>query len=400
MIKSSKVSIKFANDSKIDNVSTFIDEYRNVVSSFVNKLWDLNTVPNLLPMTLTSGTDTWLSSRAIQCAGKQASGIVRGTKKKQEKRAWIIKKLIDGGKFKQARKLQRTYDSVNISKPEVSQINPELDSRFVKMDFSPSTSFDGWITLSSLGKKIKIVIPFKKHKHFNEMMSSGKILNGIRLSKDFITFMFELPDVNKRKEGTTIGIDIGQSSIISLSNGQIIEADKHGHTFKTICEKLSRKKKGSKGFGQACQHRTNFINWAVNQINLMGVKKVNRENIRNLRKNKRSSRSLTHWNYAELFGKLDSFLEKEGVLLDKKNPTYTSQRCSKCGWVRKGNRKKKLFKCNKCGFATDADLNASLNLSLPLVAITNQQRLKKINKEGFYWLTEGQEHIVPVANKT
>jgi len=58
-----------------------------------------------------------------------------------------------------------------------------------------------------------------------------------------------------------------------------------------------------------------------------------------------------------------------------------------------------LFKCDICGFAADADLNASINISLPLVAISKQQRLKQINRTGFYWLVEGQERIVSATNK-
>lgn len=109
---------------------------------------------------------------------------------------------------------------------------------------------------------------------------------------------------------------------------------------------------------------------------------------------------MKHWNYAELFDKLDSKLYDAGVQINKVSPTYTSQRCSSCGWVRKGNRKKKEFKCDKCGFTADADLNASTNLSLSLLPIGKQQRLSKINKTGFYWLCSCQESIVPDARKT
>jgi len=77
------------------------------------------------------------------------------------------------------------------------------------------------------------------------------------------------------------------------------------------------------------------------------------------------------------------------------NPTYTSQRCSKCGWVRKGNRSGKLFKCDKCFFEYDADLNAAINLSLKLKPIGKQQQLKQENRIGFYWNVLDQELIVP-----
>jgi IS605 OrfB family transposase len=42
---------------------------------------------------------------------------------------------------------------------------------------------------------------------------------------------------------------------------------------------------------------------------------------------------------------------------------YTSQRCSKCGHIHKGNRQNQSkFKCRKCGFQLNADLNGSRNV--------------------------------------
>jgi len=67
--------------------------------------------------------------------------------------------------------------------------------------------------------------------------------------------------------------------------------------------------------------------------------------------------------------------------------------------TRKGNRKLKQFKCDICGFAADADLNASINLSLDLSFITKKERLSQINREGFYWFEIGQEPIVPDVQK-
>lgn len=109
---------------------------------------------------------------------------------------------------------------------------------------------------------------------------------------------------------------------------------------------------------------------------------------------------MKHWNYAELFDVLDNKLETQGVLVNKLNPTYTSQRCSQCGWTRKLNRKRKQFKCDKCGFTHDADLNASLNLSFNLVPITKQERLQQKNRSGFYWNVVSKEPIVPSVQKT
>jgi IS605 OrfB family transposase len=246
---------------------------------------------------------------------------------------------------------------------------------------------------------LKIILPLKSHKHLAEMQTQGVLLDGVRLGKDKITLIFELPEPKPVVDGVTVGIDVGQITTLSCSSGQKIEADPHGHSYQSICNTLARKKKGSKAFRKAVTHRTNFIGWSVNQLNLTNVKRVNIEDIKDLRKGKRNSRSLQHWNYKELFEKLEAHLVDAGVQINKVSPTYTSQRCSTCGWVRKGNRQSKCFKCDQCGFTHDADLNASINLSLALRPITKQQRLSQANRKGFYWLVIGEELIVPLTQK-
>jgi transposase len=163
---------------------------------------------------------------------------------------------------------------------------------------------------------------------------------------------------------------------------------------------MSRKKNGSKAFKRCQDHRKNYINWAVNQLDLTNVRQINTENIKYLNKGKRTSRVLGSWVYRDIFDKLSSFSFEQGVLDQKIGSTYTSQRCSVCGWTRKSNRKGKKFKCDQCGFHTDSDLNASLNLALSLIPISDQQRLKKANIKGFYWLSLGQAPIVPAVQET
>ena len=97
---------------------------------------------------------------------------------------------------------------------------------------------------------------------------------------------------------------------------------------------------------------------------------------------------LADWTCSETTKKLGNFCEESGVRIHKMNPTYTSQRCSN-GWVHKRNKNGKRFKCAKCDFSHDVGLNAAINISLPLLGVTKQQRLKGANNKGFYWQLEG-----------
>lgn len=397
MIRSTTSTLKYSNLNKKSNLMVFIKEYKKVVGNFIDLIWNIDSIPSLLPKEITSQINTWLSARMVQCAGKQASGIVRGTKVKQKRRLYAINKLKEEKRFTKARKLQKIYDEINISKPNINHIHPELDSRFINIDLNNKTSFDGWIHLSSIGNKIKIDIPFKKSKHFNKLLSQGKLKSGIRLSNKQITFMFDLPNVDKKEKGEVLGIDIGQINVISCSNGHISDRNNHGHDLNSITKKLNRKKKGSKGFKKVQEHRKNYINWTINQLNLENIKEIKIEDIKNLRKGKRTNQSLSHWTYTEIFGKLENRCEVLGVQVTRVAPTYTSQRCSECGWTRRGNRKGKEFRCNKCGFVLDADLNASRNISSNLKPIGYKKRHEHDIRNGFWWHVCGEEPVVPLV---
>lgn len=399
MIKSSNISTKFANTNKKQNIELFINEYSNVVKQFVDIFWELDKIPIFITKDQIYQINSWLSYNAKACAGKQASGIVRGTRQKQEKRLWMINKLQKEGKYKQAKKLENITNKINLTKPNIGIVNPELTSKFIKVDLNTKTSFDGFIRISAFGNKQQIKIPIKRTKHFNKLYEQGNLTKGIRLSKEFITFMFEIEQPIKKETGEILGIDIGYQNVISCSNGFQSSKNKHGHDLTTINQRLCKKQKGSKSFQRTRQHRKDYINWAIKQLNLNNIKTIKLENIKNLRKNIKSSRLLSHWTYTDIFEKLDSICFDAGVQIEKINPTYTSQRCSVCGWTRKANRKGKQFKCTSCGFMRDSDLNASINISFNLKPLGKKERQQQINRKGFFWLAVGQETMIPDVQK-
>jgi hypothetical protein len=94
MIRSAKLSNKYANLNKHSDYILFNNEYNNVAQQFIDILWNMNDIPSLLPKEITEQIqNTWLSQRAIQCIGKQVSSIIRGTRKKQKQRIYKLKQL-------------------------------------------------------------------------------------------------------------------------------------------------------------------------------------------------------------------------------------------------------------------------------------------------------------------
>lgn len=395
MIRSTKTSLKFANTNKQNQLSEFINEYTRVSHILIDHYWQFHLDNKIIPKKISSTTlkfiDSWLSARALQAAAQQAGGIIRSAITKSKRREFIYNKLLKENKIKEAQRLLKIINETKITKPQIKSLQPQLDKRFAIIELENNTSFDGWLILKSLGNKLKIVLPFKRTKHFNKLFKNGSLKTSIRLSNKEVTFNFEIQE-KLQISGQTLGVDIGINKTISVSNGFQSQQDKHGWDLTNIQQKLARKKKGSKAFKRAQAHRINYINWSINKLNLKGVKEVRLEKIKNLRFKRCTNRFMTHWTYKSIFDKLRLNCEQYGVRVTQVDPAFTSQRCSSCGWTRRINRSGVHFKCSKCGFTADADLNAARNISLDLPLV---DRLKS-DRSGFYWVL-GQEFTVPAV---
>ncbi len=63
------------------------------------------------------------------------------------------------------------------------------------------------------------------------------------------------------------------------------------------------------------------------------------------------------------WGGLKQKLGYKSARLVEVNPQYTSQTCSRCGFIDKNNRPTQaMFKCLACGHTDNADVNAALNI--------------------------------------
>ena len=63
------------------------------------------------------------------------------------------------------------------------------------------------------------------------------------------------------------------------------------------------------------------------------------------------------------FGEIKRNLEYKCGRAIEVNPAYTSQICSECGHTDKENRKNQArFLCVSCGFVSNADTNAAINI--------------------------------------
>ena len=418
MIRSCNCTNKYANKNKLALLQIFIQDYSatsNLIIKYIfengyknkdNSIFDINkkdlhldTLPN--NDFLKQFNNYNLTQRMMQCIGKQASSIIRSSTEKTRKTKYVVQDLMKQNK--NCSKLQQKLDKTKITLPNFNKIYPQLDNRFFDIK-DTNNNFDCYIRIKLYDKK-SINIPFNKHKKYLEFEGKGRIMNSIRLHDKDISFSFELPEVPKKIDGIKVGADQGILTTLTLSDNQITKPNKDGYDLNKIIRCLNRKKKGSKSFKRCQEHRLNYVNWSINQLNFKNIHTINLEKLYQVRKGKKASKFLSSFTYPLIKKKLVSISETEGFIVNEVDNRFRSQRCSECGWTQKSNRKGKLFVCKICSYATDSDINASLNLLEDnLYVIPEKVRLDNLNIKGFYWSLDNlmnlsKECIVPYVQK-
>ncbi len=421
MIRSSKHSVKFANGGKQELLSMFVDCYKDALEFYVSYLWDSRIEHDgylldvaqgfyVCPKFISSEVKpkvSRLTARALKCAATQASAIVRSVLNKRERDEnrleWKKSKGMKDERLE--KKLSKAP-----TKPNLKNIHCDLNSILCSLTEGQNT-FDFWLELHSLFSDVrglKVFLPLKNFTRAKKWQSQGEILNGISVSKETVTLRYEVAGVPKKEIGDVIAVDQGLSTLLTTSRNDEFPLDIHGHTLSSILEKLSSCKLGSKGFDRASAHRKNHINWLVKQLNLSNVKELKLENIENIKYGVCVSRLLKHWSNPLIRDSLIKLGEELGVLVTLVGNEFNSQRCNKCGWVQKSNRKGKVFHCKHCHHEDDADANASKNIldRHMLFELPFGFRSLKKNLVGFFWNQNGlfsktgEEITVPQSIKT
>jgi IS605 OrfB family transposase len=113
-----------------------------------------------------------------------------------------------------------------------------------------------------------------------------------------------------------------------------------------------------------------------------GARKLTREQReagqKTLRKQQR--KEVNKWNFFQFEQFITYKAAARGINVEYVDARYTSRRCSCCGHIKKGNRKSQCqFKCRKCGFQLNADLNASRNIVLKYLDASGYPSTANVN---------------------
>lgn len=176
----------------------------------------------------------------------------------------------------------------------------------------------------------------------------------------------------------TTGIDVGINKFAVLSNGEVIENPKYlrksEKKLKRQQRRLSRRKKGSKNWKKqlmkvqqvhtkVANQRRDFLHKESYKLaRAYSVICVEDLNVKNMVKSRHLAKSIADAGWGMFRQFLRYKCEKNGGLLVKVKPHFTSQDCSNCGNRVKKSLSVRTHICTKCCTVLDRDHNAALNI--------------------------------------
>ncbi len=197
--------------------------------------------------------------------------------------------------------------------------------------------------------------------------------------KFWLHLVVTLPDVKFSWNGKKVGVDFGITRPAVASNNQFFGErrwkaieQKYFHMKRVLQSKgtKSSKRHLQKLSGRATRFRTDcdhVVSKRLIQSVIPGTLIVI-EDLRNItvstkQSKKQQKRAMHEWSFRRLATLISYKAEMNGCQVVEIDPRYTSQTCSRCGFVHQLNRRSRsVFECRNCGFELHADLNASRNI--------------------------------------
>lgn len=245
----------------------------------------------------------------------------------------------------------------------------------IRYDKRTSTLRGNQLTLSCIGKRMKFILVIPDC--FLDTFTKGKYVGCSLQYKNemfFVNLVYDFEDVPKTKDTEIIGVDRGIYNIATTSD----ETNYSGKKIMNIRRKylFNRKTLQKKGTRSA---KRRFISMSgkekrfIRDVNHCISKKIAAKAAGTFvleklefKDKKNKGRKMNKWLSNWSFNQLEKFLEYklwfQGKAMAFTDARYTSQKCSCCGHIYKGNRKGSRFVCVKCGYKQHSDVNASFNI--------------------------------------
>lgn len=333
--------------------------------------------PKLFQPTIDAYTKAFNHTCQVGWNDKDFNGVSLHNKVYKQTREYLPSQLAVSARMKATEALKsirkRLKKNKNTSCPQSKQSSIRYDARSYNVWFDR-----GEISLSTIDgrKTVKVIIPeyFKQYLSWRRCSADLFLRNGMVFLN--IVFEKEVPDLVSN--GKFLGIDRGIKQITVTSDkrffggGKVKQVSRRYQRLRSV---LQSKGHSGKRHLRRIKARERLFRRDVNHCiskqivsTLESGTTIVLENLTNIRDRSKKLRKaqraeVNRWSFYQLeeFLKYKAFAK--GIDVQYVSAVYTSRGCSKCGHVARGNRTcQSIFKCRKCGYQCNADLNASFNI--------------------------------------
>jgi putative transposase len=213
-------------------------------------------------------------------------------------------------------------------------------------------------------------------------LPNGKLKNIILLRKPsgwYVCLQVELPEPEPEQHiGPAVGIDMGITHALALSNGVVFDSPKHPQQslakLRRLQRRVTRRTKGSHRWHKAAHQLAKQQEHIANQrrdwwhkvtcklVDTYGTIVLENLNLNFMLQNGNLARAAHDVSLGIFRELLDYKAIEVGVAIITVDRAYTSQACSSCGSIVQKSLSIRIHHCPDCGLILDRDINAARNI--------------------------------------
>ena len=238
------------------------------------------------------------------------------------------------------------------------------------------------VSLATLAGRQKIAMVYGEYQRERFDRIKGQCDLIYRDGKFFLFATIDLPESPPMEVKEFLGVDLGVVNIATDSSGTVYSGAKVERSRR---RRVTARKQYQRAGTKSAKRRLKLMsgrqrrfqthsNHCISKKIVASAKALGlgiaMENLTNIRKRVEATvsrafkRVFGNWSFAQLRLFVAYKAKLAGVPFVLVDPANTSRTCSACGYCDKANRKNQSeFVCKHCGYASNADLNAALNIS-------------------------------------
>jgi len=264
-----------------------------------------------------------------------------------------------------------------VSAPQAILGSVRYDARSYRVDLAK-----GIVSLATT--EGRIVVPFYTHEQARKRISSAAGVDTADLVRYesgwhlHIVLSIEKPAFVANSN--VVGVDLGINRPAVTSGGLFLGKRRWKETNQRYFRLIRRlQAKGTKSakrhlkkvrhvrerFRRDCDHvLSKKIVQSVSPGSVIVLENLTEIRSHTKQRGRKQRRRHHSWSYAQLRAFVEYKAEDAGCKVKVVDPRHTSQRCGRCAYTHRGNRKtQSTFKCRECGYTVNADLNAARNIA-------------------------------------